>query len=113
VVKGRVSSFPTEARINDRGLTVLDARLVIDAPPPELLPAFSFQAVIQVGPPREVLVVDSRAIAYESGRPRVERQRGNDWETVEVETEGFGSSMVRLVSGCQAGDVLRLPGAKP
>ncbi|MBL8965900.1 MAG: efflux RND transporter periplasmic adaptor subunit, partial [Spirochaetaceae bacterium] len=70
--KGRLASFPAEARINARGLSVLDAKLVIDAPPPGLLPAYTFAAVITAGEPREVLVVDYRAVTYSGGKPEVE-----------------------------------------
>jgi len=112
VVRGKVASFPAEARINERGLTVLDAKLVIDAPPAELLPAYSFQAVLKVGDPRKVLVADSRAVTYVEGRPRVERRKDDGtWQIVLVEAEGFGSGFVRLVAGVGIGDVLKVPKA--
>jgi Multidrug resistance efflux pump len=109
--KGRIDSFPAEAKINDRGLVVLPAKLVIDRPPKELLPAYSFSAVIKAGEARELLVVDSRAVSYKAGKPFVERRGKADgpWETVAVETEGFGQGLVRIVSGCAAGDELKLP----
>ena len=94
-----------EARINDQKLTVLDGRLVIDRPPAGLLAAFSFNATIKAGEPRPILVVDSRALSYEGGKPRVMRFRkgapagSNETETVEVATEGFGAGLVRVVSG--------------
>lgn len=107
---GRVDSFPAEARINDRGLVVLDAKLVIDRPPQGLLPAYSFSGIIKAGEARELLVVDSRAVSYKAGKPFVERRKKDlSWESVAVETEGFGSGLVRLVSGCAEGDVLKLP----
>jgi len=109
VAKGRVASFPAEARVNQRGLVVLDAKLVIDAPPPGLLPAYSFDAVIKAGESREVLVVDSRAVSYRAGKPYVERRaEDGSWREAEVETEGFGSGLVRVVAGCSEGDVLRI-----
>jgi len=109
VAKGRVASFPAEARVNQKGLVVLDAKLVIDVPPSGLLPAYSFDAVIRAGETREALVVDSRAVSYKAGKPRVERRSSDgSWEEVEVETEGFGSGLVRLVTGCAEGDVLRI-----
>lgn len=111
--KGRVDAFPAEARINDRGLAVLDAKLVIDAPPKGLLPAYSFSAVIKAGEARDVLVVDSRAVSYKAGKPFVERKKaGGAYETVSVETEGFGSGLVRIVSGCAEGDALKIPTPK-
>ncbi len=115
VARGRLESFPAEARINDRGLVVLDAKLVIAAPPPGLLPAYSFDAVIKAGESREVLVVDSRAVSYKGGKPLVERRAADgSWEELPVETEGFGSGLVRVVAGCAEGDELRIPspGAK-
>lgn len=112
VLAGRVESFPAEARVNTRGLTVLDARLRIDSPPEQLLPAYSFQAVLKVGAPRKILVVDSRAVTYLAGKPQVERKTSSGtWETVAVETEGFGSGLVRLVAGAAADDVLRITSA--
>jgi multidrug efflux pump subunit AcrA (membrane-fusion protein) len=113
VAQGRVDSFPSEARINAKGLTVLDAKLVIDAPPKGLLPAYSFTALIKAGDPREVLVADSRAFSYKAGKPFVDRRKvGGSWESVSVETEGFGSGLVRIVAGCAAGEVLRIPAPK-
>lgn len=110
VANGRVASFPAEARINDKGLVVLDAKLVIDAPPAGLLPAYSFDAVIKVGESRDALVVDSRAVSYKAGKPVVERRaEDGSWRELQVETEGFGSGLVRLVTGCAEGDVLRVP----
>lgn len=110
VAKGRVASFPAEARVNAKGLVVLDAKLVIDAPPPGLLPAYSFDAVIKAGESRDVLVVDSRAVSYKAGKPVVERRADDgEWRETPVETEGFGSGLVRIVSGCAPGDVIRIP----
>lgn len=113
VAKGRVESFPAEARINSSGLAVLDAKLVIDSPPKGLLPAYSFNAVIKAGEPRGILVADSRAVSYKAGKPFVERRKADgSWETASVETEGFGFGFVRIVTGCSEGDVLRVP-SKP
>jgi multidrug efflux pump subunit AcrA (membrane-fusion protein) len=110
VARGRVASFPAEARVNPKGLVVLDAKLVIDSPPPGLLPAYSFDAVIKAGESREALVADSRAVSYKQGKPRVERRAaGGGWEEVAVETEGFGAGLVRIVAGCSEGDVLKIP----
>lgn len=108
---GRLESFAAEARITDQQLTVLDARLVIDQPPAGLLPAFSFNAVIKVGGPRDVLVVDSRAVSYEGGKPHVQRLKADgSTERVDVETEGFGSGLIRVLSGLAEGDELVMPG---
>jgi len=113
IAKGRVDAFPAEARINDRGLAVLDAKLVIDAPPKGLLPAYSFSAVIKAGEARDVLVADSRAISYKAGKPFVDRKKKDgSWENIGIETEGFGSGLVRIVTGCAEGDVLKLPAPK-
>jgi membrane fusion protein, multidrug efflux system len=110
---GRVDAFPSEARINDRALTVLDATLAIDSPPAGLLPAYTFSAVIKAGPARDLLVVDARAVTYKAGKPMVDRRKKDgSWESVGVETEGFGSGLVRIVTGCAEGDVLRLPKPK-
>lgn len=109
MAKGRLASFPEEGRINDRGLTVLDAKLVIDEPPEGLLPAFTFDAVITAGEPRDVLVVDSRAVSYRGGRPEIERKKEDGgWERVSVTTEGFGSGFVSVLEGVSEGDVLRI-----
>jgi multidrug efflux pump subunit AcrA (membrane-fusion protein) len=110
--EGRLASFAAEARINDQKLTVLDAKLVIDRPPEGLLAAYSFNATIKAGEPRPILVVDSRAIGYEGGKPRVMRLKkgapadSNETETVEISTEGFGAGLVRVVSGLSEGDEL-------
>jgi multidrug efflux pump subunit AcrA (membrane-fusion protein) len=108
---GRLESFASEARITDQKLTVLDAKLVIDQPPRGLLPAFSFNAVIKAGGPRDVLVVDSRAVSYEGGKPHVQRLKADgQTERVDVETEGFGSGLIRVLTGLAEGDELVIPG---
>ncbi|MBU0926334.1 MAG: efflux RND transporter periplasmic adaptor subunit [Spirochaetes bacterium] len=108
---GRLESFPAEARVSSKGLVVLDARLVVDDPPEGLLPFLSFEATIVAGEPRSVLVVDSRAVTYLSGKPAAERVRPDGAkERVELSTEGFGAGYVRVVSGLSAGDVLAVPG---
>lgn len=108
--RGRLVSLPAEARVNAKGLVVLDARLVIDEPPPSLLPALSFEATIAAGEPETVLVVDERAVTYSAGRPSVERALpGGGLERVDIVTEGFGSGLVRVVSGLSEGDLLALP----
>jgi multidrug efflux pump subunit AcrA (membrane-fusion protein) len=113
IVQGRVDSFPVEAVVNDKGLTILKAKLVIDAPPKGLLPAYSFTAVIKVGDPRDVLVADSRAVSYKAGKPFVDRKKKDGgYETIGIETEGFGSGLVRIVTGCAEGDVLKIPEVK-
>ncbi len=113
IAKGRVDSFPAEARVNSKGLTVLDAKLVIDEPPKGLLPAYSFTAVIKAGEPRDVLVTDSRAVTYKAGKPFVDRKKPDGgYENIGIETEGFGSGLVRIVTGCSAGDLLKIPEVK-
>jgi membrane fusion protein, multidrug efflux system len=104
---GRLASFAVEARINDQKLTVLNATLVIDKPPEGLLAAYSFNAIINAGIPREILVVNASAVSYDGGRPRVTRlKKDGSTETVEIETEGFGAGFVRVVSGLSEGDEL-------
>ena len=107
---GRLASFASEARVNDQRLTVLDAKLVIDEPPPGLLPAYSFNAVIKTGSPRDVLVVDARAINYRAGKPQVERLKADgSTESLVVETEGYGAGLVRVLTGLSEGDELLIP----
>lgn len=107
---GRLESYPAEARLNTKGLVVLDARLVIADPPPGLLPFLSFEATLRAGEPLTVLVVDSRAVTYRSGKPEAERRRPDgSTERVELVTEGFGGGFVRIVSGLAAGDTLMIP----
>lgn len=109
VANGRLDSFPAEARINTQGLSVLDAKLVIDAPPEGLLPGYTFDAVITAGEPKEVLVVDSRAVNYRAGKPEVQKKEPDGkWKTVKVVTEGFGSGYLRIVDGLAEGDVLKI-----
>ncbi|MBU0955504.1 MAG: efflux RND transporter periplasmic adaptor subunit [Spirochaetes bacterium] len=106
---GRLDSFAAEARVNERGLTVLNARLLIDQPPTELLPAYSFNASILAGDPIEALIVDPAAILWNKGQPEVERRNANGgWERVQVETEGFGSGYTRILYGVSEGDELKI-----
>lgn len=109
---GTLESYPAEARLNSKGLVVLDARLVISDPPRGLLPFLSFEATLRAGEPMTVLVVDSRAVSYRAGKPEAERRRPDgSTERVELVTEGFGGGYVRVVSGLAPGDELVIPEA--
>lgn len=109
---GTLESYPAEARLNAKGLVVLDARLVIADPPRGLLPFLSFEATLRAGEPMTVMVVDSRAVTYRSGKPEAERRKPDgSTERVELVTEGFGGGFVRVVSGLAPGDELVIPEA--
>ncbi len=108
-VSGTILSFASEARVGDNGITVLDAKLEISLPPAELLSAYSFSASIVLGESEEALVVDSRAVSYERGKPSVNLKKPDGlWETVPVVTEGFGSGFLRIRSGVKEGDILKI-----
>ncbi len=70
-VTGRVSKIPIEGTVTNEGIAVLNTEILIDKPPKELHPGFSFTAEIIVKPAEKILVVNRDAILERNGRKLV------------------------------------------
>ena len=108
VVEGYLDSFPAVGTVTSRGAAVVNAKIKIENPPPEILPNYSFTGRIEISPPVTMLLVERQAIGYENGRAYAERldQNGKSGR-VFVRVEPYGSSFVSVMDGLNAGDVLK------
>ena len=110
-VEGRVTAYPSIARQNsERGNTVLDVKIVVENPPQEILPGYSFSGIIAAGEDQTVLYVEQTAVFYDQGEPYVNKViEGNATEKTKVEVETYVQGFVKILSGLEEGDVLDIP----
>lgn len=113
---GRVERIARIGRINSRGLTVIDAELLIDQPDPRILTPYSFSAEIITSEPEEVLLLDSGAINWQDDRvlayPYVQQEEGvtQELSPVELEVAPWSDREVIILSGAQEGDAFIING---
>ncbi|MDR2444786.1 MAG: efflux RND transporter periplasmic adaptor subunit [Spirochaetaceae bacterium] len=107
-VEGYLDSFPAVGTVTSRGAAVVNAKIKIENPPPEILPNYSFTGRIEISPPVTMLLVERQAIGYENGMAYVERL-GEDGgsERVFVRVEPYGNSFVSITDGLNERDMLK------
>ena len=111
-VTGRVSNLPLEGRITSQGIAVLDAELMIDAPPKELLPGYSFAAEIVAGDEQTLLLLDSNAVVQRAGKTLVlmpPEAAGERPTPRELRTAPYDSARVQVLAGLSEGDTVVVP----
>lgn len=107
-IEGYVSSYPAVGTITSRGATVVQTEIRIDNPPEEILTGFSFTARIEISPPQTVTLVELQAIKQEKGTAYAEvLQEDGSFERVDVTAELYGDHHMKIISGVEAGDVLK------
>ncbi|MDR2795159.1 MAG: efflux RND transporter periplasmic adaptor subunit [Spirochaetaceae bacterium] len=108
IVEGYLESFPAVGTVTSRGAAVVNAKIKIENPPPEILPYYSFTGRIEISPPVTMLLVERQAIGYENGKAYVERlDEGGRSERVFVGVEPYGNNFVSVVYGIDEGSVLK------
>lgn len=110
-ISGRVAGLSLEGRITSEGLTVVDAEVVIDRPPAELLVGYSFSGEILTGTEQRVLVLPREALFKRAGQTFVYWLPGADAVPQEraVEAEVLDSERIRIGSGLAAGEKVLVP----
>lgn len=107
-IEGYVVAYPSVGRITNRGATVVDAELRIDNPPADILPNYSFTGKIEVAAPVTMLIVEREAIGRNGGKSFVEKiQPDGSLVKSDVEVQAYGVNFVEILSGAQAGDLLK------
>lgn len=107
-IEGYVVAYPSVGRITNRGATVVDAELRIDNPPADILPNYSFTGKIEVAAPVTMRIVEREAIGRKEGKSFVEKiQPDGSLVKSEVEVQAYGVNFVEVLSGAQAGDLLK------
>lgn len=113
---GRVEDIPIEGKVTNEGIAVLDTEIVINNPPADIHPGYSFTAEIVVKNEEKILVVNKNAIMERSGRKLVFKApragsgnsgsmgRGSRPRPVKVETAPYNKSEVKILSGLSEGD---------
>jgi multidrug efflux pump subunit AcrA (membrane-fusion protein) len=113
IVEGSVHSFPAVATKSSRGASVVKAEIMIENPPEEILPNYSFTGEIEIAPPRTFLIVEREAIGVEETEDGMGDSFAEkiikDGETlrVAVKVTPYGNDFVRINSGLEEGDVLK------
>ncbi len=109
-VEGKVTAYPSIARRDSgRGNTVLDVKIIVENPPKEILPGYSFSGIIVAGEDQTVLFVEQNAIFYDKGEPFVKKvtdQNKKTTEKIKVEVTPHIEGFVKILSGLEEGDVL-------
>ncbi|MCK5734914.1 MAG: efflux RND transporter periplasmic adaptor subunit [Spirochaetaceae bacterium] len=67
-VGGEVFSIPLEARVTSQGIAVLDTEVVIDSPPVEILPFFTFAGEIFLNADESIILIPSAAVMVRGER---------------------------------------------
>jgi hypothetical protein len=87
---------------------VVNAKIIIENPPVEILPNYSFTGKIEISPSVTVLLVERQAIGYENGRAYAERIDGKGRsEQLFADVEPYGDTFVKIISGLNRGDTLK------
>lgn len=107
-IEGYVVAYPSVGRITNRGATVVDAELRIDNPPNEILPNYSFTGKIEVAEAVTKTIVEREAIGRNGGKSFVEKILSDtSLERHEVSVQAYGVNFVEILSGAEAGDILK------
>ena len=107
-VSGSVYSIPIEGRVTQQGIAVLDAEVIIDNPPEEILISYSFTGEIIVSDSETVLVLNKDGIIEKNGRTFVLLMPKNDDppKPKPVKTAEYQGNEVRILSGLSEGEIV-------
>ena len=108
-VTGYLAPLPAEGRVTSQGLAVLDVTLVIDEPPQEIRPGFSFTAEIVISESEGILVLDDSAVIERNGNTLVLLPAATDKDRPTprpVKATDLGDGRYRILSGLEEGDTV-------
>ena len=110
-VTGSVLTLAIEARLTSNGLAVRDAEVLIENPPDELLPGYSFTGQILFGEEEEVLAVPEEAVFNHGGETYVflPSENGGSPEKQIVEARVLDRERIRILSGLSEGQKILVP----
>ncbi len=113
-VIGTVTSWPSVAYITNSGASVVDVEVRIDNPPSEILPSYSFIGEIIISPSETLLLVERQAIKREGKETSVEVILDDgSIESKIIEMVPYNTNYMRILSGVQAGDILKAQEVSP
>lgn len=111
VVEGKVLSWPSVARVSNSGATVVDVEIIIENPPIEILPNYSFIGEIEISPTDEMLLVESSAIGKDdAGMYVTVINRDGSTEKRSVEAKMFSRTHMQIISGLSEGEIVAAQG---
>ncbi|MFA5467481.1 MAG: efflux RND transporter periplasmic adaptor subunit [Sphaerochaetaceae bacterium] len=108
-VEAEVTNIPMVGRTTNQGIGVLDVEIVINDPPPEIAPGFTFAGTITADEVKKILVVPASAVtSARRGSDTIRKREANGAVvTVEVTTKYLGEGMSEILSGkIKAGDTV-------
>ncbi|MGI6466734.1 MAG: efflux RND transporter periplasmic adaptor subunit [Sphaerochaetaceae bacterium] len=113
VVDAKVDYIPMLGRTTNQGIGVLDVEIVIDDPPTQVSPGFTFAGSIISDDIKSILVVPASAITSNRRGPDTIRKKGSDGNiiSINVTSKYIGESMSEITSGdLKAGDIVIVGG---
>ncbi len=110
-VEGKVLSWPSVARVSNSGATVVDVEIIIENPPIEILPNYSFIGEIEISPSEEMLLIESAAIAKDDeGMYVTVITRNGTTEKRPVEAKVFSRTHMEIINGLSEGEIVLAQG---
>lgn len=113
VIDAKVDYIPMLGRTTNQGIGVLDVEIVIDDPPSQVAPGFTFAGSIVSGDVKTILVVPASAITSNRREPDTVRKKDSDGNiiSINVTSKYIGESMSEITSGdLKAGDIVIVGG---
>ncbi|PIE99036.1 MAG: efflux transporter periplasmic adaptor subunit [Treponema sp.] len=100
-IEGKITAYPSIAKVTQgKGNTVVEAKLMIENPRPEILPGYSFNGKIIVGEDEIVLLAEQNSIFYDKGKPYVKKMlEDKTTERIDIEVEPYIQGFVKIISG--------------
>lgn len=108
-IDAEVTYIPMIGRTTSQGIGVMDVEIVIEDPPEELAPGFTFAGTISSEDVKNMLVLPTAAITANRRGSDTVRKKGPDGNPVSVEVSSsyLGEGMSEILSGdLKAGDIV-------
>ena len=99
-IEAYVSYIPMIGRYSNQGIGVMDVELVIDNPPVNLKPGFSFEGSINIEGEQKMLLVSQSAVTTSRGVSYVTKlKEDGTTERVQIQVKYLGENLYQIVGG--------------
>jgi membrane fusion protein (multidrug efflux system) len=113
-VEAVVDYIPMLGRTTNQGIGVLDVEIIINDPPRQVAPGFTFAGTITADEVKKMLVIPASAVVSNRRGSDTVRKKGTDGNviTINVSTKYLGEGMSEVTSGdLKAGDIVLVGGS--
>lgn len=114
VVEAVVNYIPMLGRTTNQGIGVLDVEIIIDNPPSQIIPGFTFAGAITADDVKNILIIPASAVTSNRRGSDTVRKKDSDGNisTINVTTKYLGEGMSEVTSGdLKAGDIVLTGGS--